>query len=87
MITHKHFEMILESVGAEKIGKKRWGLNALGIFIIFEWYKNLCNAYIDHIEIYGYDDIKIDTSWPNSYSKNILLKKNDSVVAVIPIEK
>ena len=60
---------------------------SLGVGIIFEWCSGLCTAHVGDIEIFGFDDIKIISGWPNKFKTNIHLIKNEIIIAVIPIER
>jgi hypothetical protein len=93
MISWEQFKTIFENIGGIPNNTDKYGfyrqfmLNCLGKNIIFEWYTNLCSAYIDDIQIFGFDNIEITGTFPNKYKMNIELKKNGNVICIIPIQK
>lgn len=94
MITILQFETTLKSVGGEvvKINDEfkrpfQIKINALGTEIVFEWWSNLCIAYIGDIHIFGISDIEISRDWPNKFKINMHLIKDTDIIAVIPIER
>lgn len=91
MISFEDYEKILTHIGGEKLKSDFHGrkikIKALGIKIIFEWYANLCNAYIGNIKIHGFNNITISGNWPNAFRTNLELRKNNNIIAIIPIVK
>ncbi len=93
MITFDNFEKVLKSVGGEfcdvdDIGfSRRIAVDCLGTKVVFEWFKNLCNAYIGDIEVCWFDDITVDGCFPNRFKRNINVVKNGTSIAIFPIER
>ena len=56
-----------------------------GTEIVFEWYKNLMNAYINDILICWFDNFELITTFPNNYKENIAIFQGSNKVAIIPI--
>jgi len=91
MISFEEFEEKLISIGGEimhdnKFFNRKIKVNALGVEVIFEWYKNLCNAYIGNICICWFNDITIDGCFPNHFKTNINLVRDKKKIAIVPIE-
>lgn len=91
MFDYKQFHQLEETLqGYSTLDEygfyRKFVFTALGVTYSIEWWTNQSYLFINDVQVL-FNSVKIDGCWPNRYKKSLVLKQNDQVVAIIPLEE